>query len=207
MLHHLRRSDACHIGALLTTINEAAGRVAMHAVRTELLEAQARAAGLPLWPIPLPDPCTNEEYERRMAKAVRRAVAGGFTHVAFGDLFLEDVRAYREQRLAGSGLTPMFPLWRRPTGALALEMLREGVKARLTCVDSRALDAKFVGREYDARLLAELPPRVDPCGERGEFHTFVYDGPMFPAPIRVAPGEIVRRDAFVFADLLPRWQG
>lgn len=207
MLHHLRRSGAYQIGALLTTVNDVAGRVAMHAVRTELLEAQARAAGLPLWTVPLPDPCTNEEYEHRMADAVRRAVAGGFTHAAFGDLFLEDVRAYREHRLAGSGLTPMFPLWRRPTGALALEMLREGVRAKLTCVDTRALDARFVGREYDASLLAELPSHVDPCGERGEFHTFVYDGPMFPAPIRVAPGETVRRDAFVFADLLPRWQG
>lgn len=206
MLHHLRRSGAYHISALLTTVNEVARRVAMHAVRIELLEAQARAAGLPLWTIPLPDPCPNEEYEQRLGEAVRRAVSEGFTHVAFGDLFLEDVRAYREHRLAGSGLTPMFPLWRRPTGALALEMLREGVRAKLTCVDTRALDARFVGREYDARLLAELPSHVDPCGERGEFHTFVYDGPMFPAPIRVAPGETVRRDAFVFADLLPRWQ-
>lgn len=203
LLHHLRRGGAYHIGALLTTINEAAGRVAMHAVRTELLEAQARAVGLPLWTIPLPDPCSNEEYERRLGQAVRRAVSEGFTHVAFGDLFLEDVRAYRERQLAGSGLTPMFPLWRRPTGALALEMLRAGVKARLTCVDSRALGARFVGREYDARLLAELPSGVDPCGERGEFHTFVHDGPMFAAPIYVAPGEIVHRDPFAFADLLP----
>lgn len=203
MLHELRRSGRWEIGALLTTVNEAAGRVAMHAVRRELLQAQADAAGLPLWELPLPWPCSNEEYERRMAASVARAVAEGFTHVAFGDLFLEDIRRYREERLAGSGLTPVFPLWERPTDALAREMVAGGLRARLTCVDPRVLDRSFAGRDFDARLLADLPPGVDRCGERGEFHTFAYAGPMFAAPIAIESGIVVDRDGFVFADLVP----
>ncbi|MDE3155098.1 MAG: adenine nucleotide alpha hydrolase [Acidobacteriota bacterium] len=204
MLHVLRQSGAWNIGALLTTTNEAFGRVAMHAVRRELLQAQAGAAGLPLIEVPLPWPCSNEEYERRMAAATRRAVADGYTHMAFGDLFLEDIRAYREQKLAGSGLTPVFPLWLRPTATLAREMIAGGLRARLTTVDPRVLDRRFAGREFDAALLAEIGDAVDPCGERGEFHSFAYDGPMFSEPIAIDPGDVVERDGFVFADLLPR---
>lgn len=204
MLHVLRQSGAWEVGALLTTVNEEAGRVAMHAVRRELLQQQAEAAGLPLREVPLPWPCTNDEYERRMGVAVARAVADGFTHVAFGDLFLEDIRAYRETRLAGSGLTPVFPLWGEPTADLARTMIAGGLRARLTCVDPRVLDRSFVGRDLDARLLADLPPEVDPCGERGEFHTFAYEGPMFERPIPVDAGVIVDREGFVFADLTPR---
>ena len=198
----LRGRGDVALGALLTTINTAAQRVAMHAVRVDLLQAQADAIGVPLWQVPIPSPCTNEEYERAMEIAVRRAVAEGFTHVAFGDLFLEDVRRYREERLAGSGLTPIFPLFGIDTTRLAQEMVNRGLRARLTCVDPRALDRRFAGREFDAPLLAELPPGVDPCGERGEFHTFAYDGPMFARPIPVDTGEIVERDGFVFADMI-----
>jgi len=201
MVHVLRTRDGVTPAALLTTINEAAQRVAMHAVRVDLLQAQADALGVPLWQVPIPSPCSNEEYERAMASAVGRAVADGFTHVAFGDLFLEDVRRYREERLAGSGLTPLFPLFGLDTTALAHEMVTGGLRARLTCIDPRALDRRFAGREFDAALLAELPASVDPCGERGEFHTFAYDGPMFAHPIPVNNGEIVERDGFVFADL------
>ena len=201
MVHVLRTRDGVTPAALLTTINEAAQRVAMHAVRVALLQAQADALGVPLWQVPIPSPCSNEEYERAMASAVGRAVADGFTHVAFGDLFLEDVRRYREERLAGSGLTPLFPLFGLDTTALAHEMVTGGLRARLTCIDPRALDRRFAGREFDAALLAELPASVDPCGERGEFHTFAYDGPMFAHPIPVNNGEIVERDGFVFADL------
>ena len=201
MVHILRTRDGVTPAALLTTINEAARRVAMHAVRVDLLQAQADALGVPLWQVPIPSPCSNEQYERAMASAVGRAVADGFTHVAFGDLFLEDVRRYREERLAGSGLTPLFPLFGLDTTALAREMVTGGLRARLTCIDPRALDRRFAGREFDAALLAELPASVDPCGERGEFHTFAYDGPMFAHPIPVNNGEIVERDGFVFADL------
>jgi uncharacterized protein (TIGR00290 family) len=203
MLHVLRQGGEFQIGALLTTINEAAERVAMHAVRRELLHQQARAAGLPLREVALPWPCSNEEYERRMGAAVAQAVADGFTHVAFGDLFLEDIRRYREERLAGSGLTPIFPLWGRPTDALAREMVAGGLKARLTCVDPRVLDPAFAGRDFDTPLLDEFPPAIDRCGERGEFHTFAYEGPMFTAPIPIERGVVVERDGFVFADLVP----
>ncbi len=202
MLHVLKQDRNVEIGALLTTMNEAFDRVAMHAVRRTLLEHQAHAAGIPLWTVPLPWPCTNADYEARMHTAVSQAVADGFTHVAFGDLFLEDVRRYREDRLAGTGLTPMFPIWGIPTDRLALEMIDGGLRAVLTCVNPIHLDRSFAGRQFDRSLLADLPPGIDPCGERGEFHSFAYDGPMFTHPVAVSPGEIVDRDGFVFADLI-----
>jgi diphthamide synthase (EF-2-diphthine--ammonia ligase) len=175
----------------------------MHAVRTELLRSQAAAAGLPLWEVPIPSPCPNEAYEAAMAEAMTRAKADGIATVAFGDLFLEDIRAYREERLRAAGMTPAFPLWGLPTGALARDMIAGGLRARLTCVDPRHLPRDFAGRQFDASLLADLPAAVDPCGERGEFHTFAFDGPMFRSPVIVKLGEIVERDGFVFADLLP----
>jgi uncharacterized protein (TIGR00290 family) len=203
MLHVLTRDPDVQIGALLTTTNEQFDRVAMHAVRRELLEEQARAAGVPLWTVPLPWPCSNDEYEARMREVVTRAVADGFTHVAFGDLFLEDVRRYREERLANSGLTPLFPLWGLPTSDLAAQMIDGGLRAVLTCVNPRLLDPSFAGRQFDKTFLSELPIDVDPCGERGEFHSFAYDGPMFNWPIATRAGEVVERDGFVFADVLP----
>jgi uncharacterized protein (TIGR00290 family) len=200
---HVLRGRNVEVGALLTTINEAADRVAMHGVRRSLAEAQSEAVGVPLWKVPLPWPCTNEDYESRMADACRSAVAQGFDSIAFGDLYLRDVREYRERRLAGSGLTPLFPLWGIPTAALARDMIAAGLRARVACVDSTALDDGFAGREFDHALLADLPERVDPCGENGEFHTFVWDGPMFRAPVRVEAGEVRKIDGFVYADLLP----
>jgi uncharacterized protein (TIGR00290 family) len=204
MVHVLRQRADIELAALLTTVNEVHQRVAMHAVRVELLQAQADALGLPLWQIPIPSPCPNAVYERSMAAAVARAVAEGFTHIAFGDLFLEDIRRYREARLNGSGLTPWFPLFGANTGALARDMIASGLRARLTCVDPRVIDARFVGREFDAALLDDLPASIDPCGERGEFHSFAYDGPMFSRPIPVTGGEVVEREGFVFQDLIAR---
>ena len=202
MLHTLQRQHPGAVAALLTTVNEAFDRVAMHAVRRTLLEAQAAATGLPLHTVGLPWPCPNEEYECRMGQAVNRFVAEGFTHVAFGDLFLEDVRRYRETRLSGTGLTPLFPLWKtRPTADLAREMVAGGLRAVLTCVDPRQLPASFAGRSFDLDLLAALPDGVDPCGENGEFHSFVWDGPMYHQPVVVRVGEVVERDGFVFADV------
>jgi uncharacterized protein (TIGR00290 family) len=201
MLHVLRSEGLGAPAALLTTMNEAADRVAMHAVRSEVLRAQAHAAGLPLVSVPIPSPCPNDVYEARMASAVATAAANGFTHVAFGDLFLEDVRRYREIRMAGTGLTPIFPLWGRPTGVLAREMLAGGLEAYLTCVDPRVLSASLAGRPYDADLLSALPEGTDPCGERGEFHTCAVAGPMFSKRIDVRVGETLERDGFVFADL------
>jgi uncharacterized protein (TIGR00290 family) len=203
-LFRLRQQPGVDVGALLTTFNELAGRVAMHAVRAELVRAQAAAAGLPLWEVPIPSPCSNAQYEARMAEAVRRAVREGFTHAAFGDLFLEDVRRYREDRLAGTGLAPLFPLWGSDTTALGHEMIGGGLRARITCIDPRHLDPSFAGRDYDTSFLSDLPPGVDPCGERGEFHSFAWDGPMFGTPIAVERGVTVERDGFLFTDLLPR---
>jgi len=206
MVHVLRRQPGIELAGMLTTVNEVYQRVAMHAVRVELLQAQADSLELPLWQIPIPSPCPNEVYERAMAGAVERAVSEGFTHVAFGDLFLEDIRRYREERLAGSGLTPMFPLFGADTTALARTMVAGGLRARLTCVNPKVVDRRFAGREFDSALLDELPPSVDPCGERGEFHSFAYAGPMFDKPIAIASGEVVERDGFVFADVLPMSQ-
>ena len=191
------------VAALLTTLNEAADRVAMHGVRRTLLEAQAESAGLPLWQVPLPWPCTNEDYESRMAEALRRAAAEGFDAIAFGDLFLADVRQYRKRQLSGTGLTPLFPLWEMPTAPLAEEMIAAGLRARITCVDASKLDAGFAGREFDRKLLADLPPGVDPCGENGEFHSFAYAGPMFRRPLAMSGGETRSIGGFIYADLLP----
>lgn len=202
LVHTIRTTlPEYHVAALLTTINADANRVAMHAVRTEVLEAQARALGLPLWTVPIPSPCPNEVYERAMATAVKRAVEEGFTHVAFGDLFLEDVRRYREERLANTGLTPIFPLFGQETASLAETMIASGLRARITCVNPKQLDRSFAGREFDARLLADLPQGIDRCAERGEFHTCAYAGPMFSDPIPIETGVIVERDGFVFTDL------
>ncbi|HEX3775887.1 MAG TPA: hypothetical protein VHV51_15550 [Polyangiaceae bacterium] len=202
-LHTLRAQNAYEIVGLLTTVNQVHERVAMHAVRRELLQSQARAARLPLFEVDLPYPCSNDEYEARMRGFVERALGLGVSSMAFGDLFLEDVRAYRERQLAGTGLTPVFPLWGKPTPELAREMIASGLRAFLTCVDPRQISVQFAGRAFDQSLLDELPAEADPCGERGEFHTFVWAGPMFDAPLNVTLGEIVERDGFVFADLVP----
>jgi len=188
---------------MLTTFNRTADRVAMHAVRRTLVEAQAAAAGLPLLAVELPWPCSDAEYESRMGEACRVAVADGFEAIVFGDLFLRDIREYRERKLAGTGLEPLFPLWKIPTRDLAQDMIDGGLRARITCVDKKALDGRFAGREFDEALLADLPPQVDPCGENGEFHTFAYAGPMFGHTIPVTLGELRDADGFVFADLLP----
>lgn len=198
---HTLRQQGVNVTGLLTTLNSTHDRVAMHAVRRQLLRAQADAAGLPLIEVDLPWPCSNEIYEQRMTEACARAKGMGVTHMAFGDLFLEDVRQYRIEKLKPTGLEPIFPLWGRPTRALAQEMIAGGLRAVLTCVDPKQIDAKFVGREFDAKLLAELPASCDPCGERGEFHSFVYAGPMFKAPLKVKVGEIVTREGFTFADV------
>jgi uncharacterized protein (TIGR00290 family) len=201
-LHVLRQRAEYEVVGLLTTFNVVADRVAMHAVRRDLVERQAEAAGLPLWAVPLPWPCTNERYESLMAQTCAKAVAEGVEGVAFGDLFLEDVRAYREKQLKGTGLQPIFPVWGLPTRALAQEMIASGTRAKLTCIDTAKLDRSFVGREFDEALLSALPDEVDPCGERGEFHSFVYAGPMLKAVLPIAVGDTVVRDQFVFADLL-----
>ena len=201
-LHRLRADPEVEIVGLLTSVNETASRVAMHAVRETLLEAQAAAVGLPLTKVYIPQPCSNAEYEAAMGAAVAEARQAGVTHMAFGDLFLEDIRAYREEKLAGSGIEPLFPLWGLPSDELAREMVDAGLRAVLTCVDPRQLDPSFAGRIYDASLLADLPEGVDPCGERGEMHSFAFAGPMFAEPIAVEVGETVERDGFVFADVL-----
>jgi uncharacterized protein (TIGR00290 family) len=200
---HVLRQTGVDIAGLFTTVNAAFDRVAMHAVRRTLLEAQAAAAGLPLHVIEIPWPCPNEAYEARMGAFVAEQRARGVNAMAFGDLFLEGIRAYREAKLEGSGIAPLFPLWGRETGSLAGEMIAGGLKAHLTCVDPRKLPASFVGRAFDGALIADLPAGVDPCGENGEFHTCVSAGPMFAHAIDVRVGHIETRDGFVFADLLP----
>jgi uncharacterized protein (TIGR00290 family) len=201
-LLELRRRGEVEVVGLLTTVNQAHDRVAMHAVRSSLLEAQAAAAGLPLHVVPIPDPCPNEVYEAAMARALGEARGAGVSAVAFGDLYLEDVRRYREAKLYGSGIAPLFPLWGRPTRELAEEMIGRGLEARLSCVDPRAVPASLAGRAFDRALLAELPATADPCGERGEFHSFAWNGPMFERPVPVRVGALVERGGFVFADLL-----
>jgi uncharacterized protein (TIGR00290 family) len=201
-LHLLRQRNEYEVVGLLTTFNEEADRVAMHAVRRELVERQAAAAGLPLWTVPLPWPCSNEQYESLMTQACTKAVAEGIEGIAFGDLFLEDVRAYREKQLKDTGLQPLFPVWGLPTRELAHEMIAAGTRAKLTCIDTDKLDRSFAGRDFDESLLAFLPEEVDPCGERGEFHSFVYAGPMLQGVLPISVGETIVRDQFVFADLI-----
>jgi len=203
-LNVLRQQGEVEVVGLLTTFNMAFDRVAMHAVRRELVEAQARAADLPLIAVPLPWPCSNLAYEQAMQRALDEArVQLGTTRVAFGDLFLEDVRQYRESRMKDTGIQPLFPLWGLPTRELARDMVRAGLRARITCIDPRKLCAAFAGRHFDDKFLDDLPEEVDPCGEYGEFHSFAIDGPMFQQPIPVVTGNIVERDGFVFADLIP----
>lgn len=200
-LHLLRQQREYEIVGLLTTFNQEANRVAMHAVRRSLVEAQAKAVGIPLWDVDLPSPCSNADYESMMRKKCEDAVRAGIECIAFGDLFLTDIRAYREKQLENSGLQPIFPVWGMPTPELARSMIKSGVRAKLTCVDPKLLAPEFVGREFDEQLLLEFPPEIDACGENGEFHTFVYAGPMLERDLSVEVGEIVSRDGFVFADL------
>jgi uncharacterized protein (TIGR00290 family) len=200
-LYEAQRSGLAEVVGVLTTLTEAYDRVAMHGVRHSLLERQIHALALPALKVMLPTPCPNEVYEARMARACAQMRELGVTHIIFGDLFLEDIRAYRERQLAAAGMSGIFPLWRRPTASLAREMIASGMIAHLVCVDPRRLDRRFAGRRFDATLLAELPADVDPCGENGEFHTVVSAGPMFAAPIAVKVGEVVERDGFVFADV------
>jgi uncharacterized protein (TIGR00290 family) len=200
-LYLLRKQNYCEVAGLLTTFNQEANRVAMHAVRRSLVEAQSEAAGVPLWDVDLPWPCSNTDYENIMKKTCESAVQAGIQCIAFGDLFLTDIRAYREKQLENSGLQPIFPVWGMPTGKLAHSMVESGVRAKLTCVDPKLLVPEFAGREFDEQFLSDLPPQIDPCGENGEFHTFVYAGPMFRHDLSVEVGEIVSRDGFVFADL------
>jgi uncharacterized protein (TIGR00290 family) len=202
-LHEVRRAGEYDVVGALTTITETFGRVSIHGVREELLTAQLAGAGLPPTLVPIPYPCPNEIYEARMAAAVADAEAAGVTHMIFGDLFLADVRAYRERKLAGTGITPVFPLWGRPTAALAGEIIAAGVEAYLVCVDRKQLSAAFAGRSFDRTLLADFPAGVDPCGENGEFHSFVAAGPMLRGRVPLAVGATVERDGFAYADLLP----
>jgi uncharacterized protein (TIGR00290 family) len=202
-LGRLGQDPEVELAGVLTTVTETFGRVSMHGVREELLAQQTERLGLPQFTVKIPSPCPNELYEARMAAAVQELLTAGVERIAFGDLFLEDVRRYREEKLHGTGIQPMFPLWGQNTAALAREMISSGYRAVLVCVDPRVLDRSFAGREFDASLLADLPASADPCGERGEFHTFVYDGPIFARAIPHRRGEVVERDGFVFADLLP----
>jgi uncharacterized protein (TIGR00290 family) len=199
---HILRQQGVDVSMLLTTVNTTHQRVAMHAVRRSLLEAQADAVGVPLMVVDLPWPCTNEVYEAQMKVAVDKLIADGFEQIAFGDLFLRDIREYREKKMEGLPIKPIFPLWEIPTKQLANEMIAGGLKSRITCVDPKKLDTRFVGRVWDQSFLDELPTEVDPCGENGEFHTFAFEGPMFKTPMDIRSGEIVERDGFVFADLL-----
>lgn len=199
-LYEARRQGLADVTGILTTVSEAYGRVAMHGVRDSVLDRQIAALGLPALKVMLPQPCSNQDYEERMAVACERLKAQGVRHIVFGDLFLEDIRAYREKQLAAAGMEGIFPLWRRDTARLAREMIACGLCAHLACVDPRHLAREFCGRRFDARLLEELPANVDPCGENGEFHTVVSAGPMFSEALPLAPGEVVERDGFVFAD-------
>jgi uncharacterized protein (TIGR00290 family) len=200
-LHILRQTPGVELAALVTTFNSAADRVAMHAVRRHLVETQAERVRLPLWSVELPWPCANGVYEELMTGLCQRAVAAGVSAIAFGDLFLRDVREYRERQLKGTGLAPLFPLWGLPTRALATEMIDAGIRAKVTCVDQKHLDRSYAGRDFDPSFVADLPSGVDPCGENGEFHTFVHGAAEFSSPINILVGDVVERDGFVFADV------
>lgn len=202
-LHLLRQRADLEIAGLLTTVNQLFQRIAIHAVRLELLHRQADAVGLPLHIIELPHPCSNSQYEAAMEKFVAASRERGIECMAFGDLFLEDIKQYREAKLSGTGITPLFPLWLTPTDKLAREMISNGLRAVVTCVDPRQLPASFAGRGFNKQFLIDLPTQVDPCGERGEFHTFAFNGPMFNRPIDVEVGETHEREGFVYADVLP----
>jgi len=201
-LHEARRSGEVDVVGLLTTVTHAFGRVSMHGVREALLDRQAEALGLPCWKVPIPSPCPNEVYEKEMARVLAEVASLGVDRVIFGDLFLEDLRRYREAKLREIGMSAVFPLWMRNTTALAREMIEAGLQATITCIDPRKLDRSFAGRAFDAGFLKALPDGVDPCGENGEFHTFASAGPMFTASIQVEVGDVVERDEFVFADVL-----
>ena len=201
-LHEVLRAGGIDVVGALTTVTETFGRVSIHGVRQEILRAQLDAAALPARIVPVPYPCPNEIYETRMGEAVARAVRDGVTHIIFGDLFLQDIRAWREQKLAGTGITPLFPLWQRPTPSLARQMISSGFEAWIATVDLKKLPADFAGRKFDARLLADLPDGIDPCGENGEFHTCVVAGPVFSRQLAVLPGERVERDGFAYCDLV-----
>jgi uncharacterized protein (TIGR00290 family) len=201
-LHEVRQAGDFDVVGALTTVTETFGRVSIHGVRQEILSAQLDAAGLPAHIVPIPYPCPNEIYEARVGEALARAVQDGITHMIFGDLYLADIRAYREQKLAGTGITPVFPLWERPTLALAQAMIDSGMEAHIATVDLKKLPAEFAGRKFDAALLADLPDGTDPCGENGEFHTCVVAGPMFSRPLHVKSGERVERDGYAYCDLM-----
>lgn len=201
-LHEVLRAGEIDVVGALTTVTETFGRVSIHGVRQEILRTQLDAAGLPTRIVPIPYPCPNEIYEMRIGDAVAQAVRDGITHIIFGDLFLADIRAYREQKLAGTGITPLFPLWERPTPALAQEMIATGFEAWIATVDLKKLPADFAGRRFDTQLLADLPDGIDRCGENGEFHTCVVAGPIFSRRLPVRPGERVERDGYAYCDLL-----
>lgn len=202
-LRCLNQDSDVRVVGLLTTVNAEFDRIAMHAVRRELLELQIESAGVEPWIVEIPHPCSDAQYREALGRTVHRACKAGISAVAFGDLFLRDVREYREKQMAGSGVRPMFPLWMQDTVVLARTMQEAGLKARVTCVDPKVLDPSLAGREWDAAFLDDLPDGVDPCGENGEFHTFVHDGPMLAHPIPIRSGRTVTRDGFVFVDLLP----
>jgi len=201
-LHHIRQSNEYEVVGLLSTLTEEYDRVAMHATRHELLKQQAEQLGLPLYPVFIPSSCSNELYEARMDIALKQAINEGISHVVFGDLFLEDIRKYRESQLAKINMIPLFPLWGMNTKHLAKEMIDAGIKAIITCVDPKKLDSSFVGREFNEQLLRDFPKEIDPCGENGEFHTFVYDGPMFNKSISISVGTILERGGYFFGDIL-----
>lgn len=201
-LHKIQQINQYEVAGLLCTITKNFNRVSMHSTRLSLLQEQAKRVNLPLYLVSIPYPCTNEMYETQMQTALQKAIDLNITHIVFGDLFLEDIRAYREKMLAPFGIQPLFPLWQQNTGSLARIMIADNIKAILTCIDPRKLNPSFAGREFNQSLLTDLPADIDPCAENGEFHTFVYDGPMFSSPIPVHVGEIAYRDGFVFSDVL-----